>query len=87
MKMQASAQLELPLTAAALSAFLKEVPEHSEIKISTVDGGDQRDPYPVRYNVVATWDTTQNKPTINIHSPYGGGYQPGIRPRGANIGH
>lgn len=53
--MRASATLGAPFSPSDLRTFLSTVPDSARVSITTRMGGDQRDPYPTGYIVIANW--------------------------------
>lgn len=50
-------EVPAPFKASALAEFVATVPDEAEVTISTVMGGDQRTPYPVKYILTANIET------------------------------
>lgn len=52
-----SVQVEVPfpLTAALVREFVDGVPDEAEVTVYVVEGGSQRDPFPIAYRLTARW--------------------------------
>ena len=58
LKMSAGQTVLAPFKPADLTAFIASVPAHADIMVNVIEGGDQRDPYPVKFTFTASWKAT-----------------------------
>lgn len=54
--MTAKVKVPAPFEASDLKEFLRDVPAEAKVSVTVVEGGSQREPYPVEYRLVATWE-------------------------------